>query len=124
MNKNIVMGLNTFKSLPGLLKGRYHIVLTHQKLDNNNIKVVNSVSELLKYLKTIDDDVYVIGGATIYKELMPYSNKMLLTCIEASHKADVYFPEIDNDVWNKDLIKENEDNGIKYKHYVYKRNDK
>ena len=119
MNKNIVMGLNTFKSLPGLLKNRHHIVVTHQTIDNANITVVNSIDDLLEYLKTIDDDVYVIGGATIYKELMPYSNKMLLTRIEATHEADVFFPNINDEDWNKKIIKQNEDNGIKYKHYVY-----
>ena len=52
---------------------------------------------------------------------MPYSNKMLLTEIEATHEADVYFPEIKDDEWNKEFIKENEDKGIKYKHLVYTR---
>ena len=70
-------------------------------------------------MKNIDDDVYIIGGATIYKELMPYSNKMLLTCIEATNESDVFFSNINDDDWNKEIIKENEDNGIKYKHYVY-----
>lgn len=123
INKNIVMGFNTFKSLPNLLKDRHHIVLTHKKIENNNITVVNSIDGLFNYLETIDDDVYVIGGASIYKLLMPYSNKMILTEIEESHDADVFFPNIDEKDWNKQLIKENEDNGIKYKHYVYKRND-
>ena len=124
MNKSIVMGFNTFKSLPNLLKNRNHIVITHQNISNPNIKVVNSIEELFEYLKKIDDDVYVIGGASIYKELMPYSTKMILTHIEATHEADVYFPSIDETEWNKKLIKENSDNGIKYKHYVYKRNDR
>ena len=81
MNRNIVMGLNTFKSLPNLLKNRYHIVITHQNIDNPNIKVVHSIEELFEYLNTIDDDIYVIGGASIYKALLPYSNKMVLTHI-------------------------------------------
>ena len=123
INKNIVMGFNTFKSLPNLLKDRHHIVLTHKNIENNNITVVKSIDELFNYLETIEDDVYVIGGASIYKLLMPYSNKMILTKIEESHDADVFFPNIDEKDWNKQLIKENEDNGIKYKHYVYKRND-
>lgn len=121
MNKNIVMGLNTFKSLPNLLKNRHHIVITHQNIDNKDIKVVNSIEELFKYLEGIDEDIYVIGGASIYKSLMPYSTKLLLTHIEATHEADVYFPIINEDEWDKELIKENEDNGIKYKHLVYTR---
>ena len=119
INKSIVMGLNTFKSLPNLLKNRNHIVITHQNIDNSNITVVHSIEELFKYLEQIDDDVYVIGGSSIYRELIPYANKMLLTHIEASHEADVFFPQIDENNWDKELIKENEDNGIKYKHYAY-----
>lgn len=124
MNKNIVMGVNTFKSLPGLLKNRHHIVVTRHMIQNSDITVVGDIKELLNYFKTIDDDVYVIGGATIYKELIPYSNKMLLTEIEDTHEADVFFPKIKEEEWNKQLLKEGEDNGIKYKHYVYRRNDK
>ena len=119
MNKNIVMGINTFRSLPKLLKGRHHIVVTHQDIDNPEVKVVASIEELMDYLDTIDDDVYVIGGASIYRQLMPYANKMLLTHVEQTHEADVYFPEIDEDEWDRILLKENEDNDIKYEHYVY-----
>ena len=124
MNKSIVMGFNTFESLPKLLDGRNHIVLTHRKLENPDIKVVSSVDELLKHVENIEDDVFVIGGATIYRLLMPYSNKMLITEIDEIHEADAYFPLIDNCNCDKELLKANEDNGIKYKHYVYKRNDK
>lgn len=119
MNKNIVMGINTFKSLPKLLPGRHHIVITHQNIENPSITVVHSIEELLEYLDTIDDEVFVIGGASIYKTLMPYSTKMLLTHINATHEADVYFPPINNEEWNKELISENEDNGIEYQHYSY-----
>lgn len=119
MDKNIVMGFNTFKSLPGLLPRREHIVVTHQSIDNPSVKVVSSLEELMEYLDTIDDDVYVIGGESIYKQLMPYATKMLLTHVEQTHEADVYFPKIEENEWDKKLIKENEDNGIAYKHYSY-----
>ena len=119
MNKSIVMGINTFKSLPKLLKGRKHIVVTHQNIDNPEVKVVSSIEELMEYLDTIDDDVYVIGGASIYRQLMPYANKMVLTHVDDTHEADVYFPEIKEDEWDKEFIKSNEDNGVNYKHYTY-----
>lgn len=124
MSKSVVMGFNTFESLPKLLEGRNYLVLTHHKLEDSNVKAISSVDELLKYVENIEDDVFVIGGATIYKLLMPYSNKMLITEIDASHEADTYFPTVDSNDWNKELVETNEDNGIKYKHYVYKRNGK
>ncbi len=119
MNKNIVMGLKTFKSLPRLLPGRHHIVITHQNIENPSITVVHSIEQLMEYLDAIDDDVYVIGGASIYQTLMPYSTKMLLTHIKATHEADVYFPIINPEVWNRELISKNNDNGIEYEHYSY-----
>jgi len=119
MNKNVVMGLKTFQSLPKLLKGRHHIVITHQNIENPDITIVHSIEELFAYLQTIDDDVYIIGGASIYKALMPFANKMLITHIEQTHEADAFFPEIVEDEWDREFIKENEDNGIKYEHYSY-----
>ena len=121
MNKSIVMGFNTFKSLPGLLKGRQHIVITHQNIDIPNVKIVHNIEELFKYLDTIDDDVYIIGGASIYNELMPYATKMLITRIEDTKPADVFFQVIDESIWNKELLNEKEEKNIKYKHYVYVR---
>lgn len=121
MNKSIVMGLNTFKSLPGLLKGRNHIVITHRNINISDVKVVNCIDELFEYLSTIDDDVYVIGGATIYKELMPYSTKMIITQIDDTKPADVFFPKINESEWDKSCISEKVEKNIKYKHYVYVR---
>ena len=121
MNKSIVMGYNTFKSLPGLLKGRNHIVVTHKNIDIPKVKIVNSIDDLMVYLKTLDEDVYVIGGAKLYKELMPYASKMLITHIEDSKPADVFFPTIKENEWDKSVIALKEENDIKYKQYIYVR---
>ena len=121
LNKNIVMGYKTYESLPGLLKLRNHIVMTHKDIKNNDIIIVNSLEELFNYINPIDDDVFVIGGASIYKLLMPYSNKMFITQIDSTSKADAYFPKIIDDEWEKKLLDSNFENGVNYKHYEYKR---
>ena len=71
INKPIVMGMKTLESLPHLLPKRTHIVLTRQnkKLDNGII-IVHSVDELLDYIKRYDDEVMIIGGASVYKEII------------------------------------------------------
>lgn len=120
INKPIVMGMNTLESLPKLLPKRTHIVLTRQnkKLDPSII-VVHSIDELLDYVENCKTEVMVIGGASIYQQLIGYSNKMLLTEIDATASADAYFPKFNKDDWNSEIIGEYEDNNIKYKHLVY-----
>ncbi len=120
----IVMGYNTFKSLPKLLPNRKHIVLTHQ--DDlqfpKDVLVFHEKQELLNYLRQYEEEVYIIGGASIYKQFLNDANVMLLTEIEQNEKsADAYFPAFDKTEWNVSTIKENEDNGIKYKHLEYRR---
>ena len=122
MGKPIIMGYNTFKSLPGLLPGRKHIVLTTKDINlGEEVEIVHSIDELLD--KIIEyPEVMIIGGASIYSQMIEYSNKMYLTEIEAESKdADVFFPKFNQDDWDKEIISEIEESQTKYKHLVYKR---
>ena len=93
INKYIVMGINTFNSLPELLPNRKHIVLTRKNIEvDSNVIVVHSIDELLEYINNIDEEVMVIGGSLVYREMIKYADKMLLTEIDDSRLADVYFP--------------------------------
>lgn len=123
LNKYIVMGKKTFLSFKKPLPNRKHIVLSSKALDfGKDIMVLNSIDEVLKFADDIDDEIYIIGGASIYEQFLPYVNKMYLTEIEAScADADAYFPDFLQDEWMKSEIKENSDNGIKYKHLEYKK---
>ena len=122
MGKTIVMGMNTLNSLPRLLPNRRHIVLTHRdiKLDDE-IMICHSIDELLNYIDSIDEEVMVIGGAGVYAQMIEYANKMLLTEIESEAEADVYFPEFSMDDWNRLELSNNQYNGIKYSHVLYRR---
>ena len=122
MGKPIIMGYNTFKSLPGLLPGRKHIVLTTKDINlGEEVEIVHSIDELLD--KIIEyPEVMIIGGASIYSQMIEYSNKMYLTEIEAESKdADVFFPKFNQDDWDKEIISEIEENQTKYKHLEKKR---
>lgn len=120
---HIVMGRNTFESLPRILPNRTHIVLTRSNiLLPKEVICVNSIEEFLNYIKELDDDIYVIGGAQIYKELIDYSNIMYLTEFdEVCNEADVYFPEFDNQLWNQDIIDNYSNNEPKYLRKIYTR---
>lgn len=122
MGKDIVMGSNTFYSLPKLLPGRKHIVLTTKNINNIDITVVHSKEELLKYLKEIKREVMIIGGASIYAQMLEYADKMYLTHIDSTEpNADAYFPSFNHEEWNSELLGTNTDNNITYKHILYKR---
>lgn len=122
LNKHIVMGMNTYLSLPKKLNDRKYIVLTSKERQlGDDIVVCRSVSELLDYISTIDSEIMVIGGASIYNQMIDYANRILLTEIDATKEADVYFPKFNQDDWNRDILCEHVYNEISYKHVKYTR---
>ena len=121
MGKPIVMGYKTLESLPKLLPGRKHIVLTRRNLElDPAILVVHSIDELLEKVRDYPE-VMIIGGASVYQEMLNYSDKLILTEIDAEADADVYFPKFDKSEWNHEVVGEVNDEYISYKHLVYTR---
>ena len=122
LGKPIVMGMNTLNSLPGLLPDRKHIVLTHRNIElGREIVIVHSIDELLQYIDLLNEEVMIIGGETLYSQMIGYANKMLLTEIDDSKDCDVYFPEFYPDEWNRDVISSHTYEDIDYKHVLYRR---
>jgi len=122
INHKIVMGLNTFNSLPSLLKNREHIVLSYEKIDIDNVKVFTDFQELLNFIKNLEEDVFIIGGGLIYNLFIEYCDELLLTEIEADClEADVFFPEFNKDNFYREVLSENEEKGIKYNFVKYRR---
>ena len=97
----IVIGRKTLDSFPnGMpLKDRVNIVLTKSDRESKNGEViVNSVEELLEELKNYTDkEIYVAGGGSIYKQLLPYCKTAYVTKIDRKYDADVCFPNLDED---------------------------
>ena len=122
MGKPIIMGRKTLESLPKLLPGREHLVLTKSDLDIEGVKVFHSKEEVLDYVSSFDKEFYVIGGASIYGQFLENTSKMLLTEIDKEYKeADVYFPTFEKDDWDRTELSTAEDKGVNYKHVLYKR---
>ena len=122
VGKSIVMGMNTLKSLPRLLPDRKHIVLTRREVDlDSSIVIVHSIDELLQYIDSLDEEVMVIGGAQIYNQMIDYADKMLLTEINASEMADVYFPEFTMQDWDREVISNHQYENVTYSHVAYTR---
>ena len=124
--KNIIMGRKTFESLGRVLPNRKHIILCNDMemdIDNENVEILDDISKLDKYINS-DEENFVIGGATIYKLLMPYVNKLYITKINEDFVGDVYFPEIKEEEW-KEISKEkglkNDKNPYDYEYIIYVR---
>lgn len=120
----IIMGRKTFESLGTILPNRKHIILCNDmqmNIENENVEILDDISKLDKYINS-EEECFVIGGATIYKLLMPYANKMYITKINQDFEGDVYFPEIKEDIW-KEVSREkglkNEKNPFDYEYITY-----
>ena len=99
--KVVVLGRKTLETFPQgqPLKNRTNIILT--KNPNFKVKdaiVAHSLEELLDELKNYEDeDVYVIGGDSVYKQLLPYCKVAHVTKVDHEYEADTYFPNLDKD---------------------------
>ena len=101
MGKVVVLGRKTLETFPGglPLKGRTNIVLTTDpEFSAKEAIIVHSKEELLEELKKYDSkDVYIIGGDSVYKMMLPYCDTAHITKIDHAYQADTYFPDLDAD---------------------------
>ena len=122
MGHPVVMGRNTFLSLPKVLPGRKNIVISDVDLINNKIEVYKSIKEFLTNYEKCKDELFIIGGASIYKQFIDLSNKLYLTEIDDTDKdADVYFPKFDKRKYKKTIVGNDSDNKIEYNFVIYER---
>ncbi|MDO4616784.1 MAG: dihydrofolate reductase [Lachnospiraceae bacterium] len=96
----VIMGRKTLESFPGgqPLPKRTNVVLTRDRSYKGpaGVVVVHSVEELLSLYSDWDtNDLYVIGGGMIYKELLPYCDTVYVTKIDFAYQADTFFPNLD-----------------------------
>ena len=124
----IIMGRKTFESLGKILPNRKHVILCNDKqlnIDDENVEIIDDINLLEKYEKS-EEENFVIGGATIYKLLMPKVKKMYITQIDKDFEGDVFFPEIDLKEWSIQNIekgpKDNE-NDFEYEYITYIKNE-
>lgn len=118
----IVMGRNTFDSLPKMLPNRKHIVLSSRDDFPSEVEVYKNLQDLLLKYKDSDEEIFIIGGGSIYSLFLEYCDKLYLTEIDEEDKnASVYFPSFNKELYSCEVISSNEDNGIFYKHVLYSR---
>lgn len=121
MGKKVIMGTNTYFSLPKKLEGREYILLSDSLESIPNGVVFNDFEKLLSYLKTLDEEVMIIGGASIYKLFLPLADKLYLTEIDAESEADAYFPAFNKKDYKTVSLTDKQNGNLKYKFVVYER---
>ena len=101
MGHPIIMGRKTYESIGRPLPGRTNIVVTRNpEFRAEGCTVVHSLEEALRAAEEAEE-VFVIGGATLYREALPIANRIYLTLVEADIEGDTLFPEIDSDSWEE-----------------------
>ena len=103
-NHTVIMGKKTWESLPGKLKDRKNLVISHAEVEGAD----GTITDLDKYIeenKESDEEIFVIGGGSIYKYMLPHSKYLYLTEVDAEPEADTYFPEFDRKSYKKETLK-------------------
>lgn len=98
----ILMGRKTFDSLPrGPLPNRRNIVVSRSLPPREDVEVYPTIEEALKACEA-DEEVFIIGGGEIYRQLLPHTDRIYLTRVQATFPdAEVFFPELDPSEWSE-----------------------
>jgi dihydrofolate reductase len=116
LNCPIIMGKNTYKSLPKLLPDREHIVMSSKMEGNEKISVFSSIKNVLDYLKDTYEKAYIIGGAKLAEQFLHFSliDEMIITHVNCSIKGNVKL----------DMERLSLDEWTMYEETKYEKNDK
>lgn len=124
MGHSIIMGRKTFESIGKPLPGRRSVIITRNRnYSMEGCEVVHSLEAALELTKT-EEEVFIIGGAEIYKQAIVFADKIYLTSIFHSFDGDTFFPEIKENEWKlveKNNYKADEKNPFAYSYMKLER---
>ncbi len=112
----IIMGRLTFESFPkGPLPNRRNVLLSHQDISIPGAEVFPSLPDALSSCQD-DEDIYIIGGASVYRQALPLADRLCLTEVDdIPAEADAFFPEFDAEEWDRTVVLEH-DTDEKHQH--------
>ena len=120
----VIAGRKTIGDFPGQkpLPGRVNIALTRQELEIPGFTVCHSPEEAVEMAKNAER-CFVIGGGSIYRQMLPYCDTAYITKVHTTTESDTYFPNLDEDgQWYiAQTLQSGEENGISYEMLLYKR---
>lgn len=119
----VIMGQTTYESMGKALPNRENIVLTKDRdFRLNDAKVMYSIEEALDYANnSSEEEVFFIGGASIYAQSIKFADKLYLTLIDETYTADTFFPEYESDFEMMSESETQEHEGLKFKYTEWKR---
>jgi dihydrofolate reductase len=98
----VIMGRRTHEAIGRVLPGRKNIIITRDSTYHvEGCIMVNTIEDALAAARDDDREIFVIGGTEIFKLALPYTQKMILTFVDANPEADTYFPEFNEDEWRE-----------------------
>jgi dihydrofolate reductase len=114
----VIMGLNTYESLPFLLPGRTNIVLSFDEIEIEGAIIARTLEEAIEIAaKEDNDEIFIIGGASVYSQTIKIADRLYLTLIDGNFEADAFFPDYSN--FKKVLSEEEgQSNGYSLKYLV------
>lgn len=121
LNHTILMGQVTFENMPKLLPNRkYWILSNSEEFINSQIehRCFTSIEDIVDAAKVLDDDLYVSGGASVYKQMFKYADEVILSVIDGEYEGDAYLAPFEDDF---DLYEEVEKEGFVVKYYRRRR---
>ncbi|MDR4888608.1 dihydrofolate reductase [Fredinandcohnia sp. QZ13] len=125
MGHPIIMGRKTYDSIGRPLPGRENIIVTRDtSYKAEGCKVIHSIDEIVKMSEETEQELFVIGGAEIFKEILPYSDRLYITEIDEEFEGDTYFPAFDKAEWqviSKEKGIKDEKNPYEYTFLVYEK---
>lgn len=106
INHPVLMGKNTFLSIGKPLVNRKNIVISKSfSYEHEDVIVLDSIDKAITKAKSFDNDIMIIGGASIYAQTIDFASVIHLTLIDKTFKADTFFPTIDKSIFElKDSV--------------------
>lgn len=95
LNQTILMGKTTYKAIGRPLPNRKTIVVTRHQFDDERVEVRNDLIETIQEYKNKNEDLFICGGASIYKQALPYVDELIISRIPGKHEGETYFPQFD-----------------------------
>lgn len=95
VNKTILMGLTTYKAIGRPLPNRKTIVVSLEAFDDDRVEVRDSLEEVINEYRESGEDLFISGGASIYKQCLPIADQLLISRIPGKHEGETYFPNFD-----------------------------
>ncbi len=100
LNHTVLMGQVTFDHMPRLLPNRKYWILTDSKEfieSHPELTCFTSIEDIVRAAKDYDDDLYVSGGASVYRQMFKYADEVILSVIDAEYEGDAYLVPFEDD---------------------------